>query len=58
MNNIPTEINAVHTRRWLDSIHEILDFYIITLQNISNLLVLRPEQKTRVVCIFRCKGGG
>ena len=30
-NEKPTEINTIHIKRWLDSIHETLDFYIITL---------------------------
>ena len=34
MNKKPTEINKIHTKRWLDSVHETLDFYILTLQNI------------------------
>ena len=39
MNEKPTEINTLHIKRWLDSIHETLDFYILTLQNILSLLV-------------------
>ena len=38
-NEKPIEINTIHIKRWLDSIHEILDFYILTLQNILTLLI-------------------
>ena len=39
MNEKPPEINKIHTKQWLDFIHETLDFYILTLQNVLNLLI-------------------
>ena len=45
MTENPTEINTIHSKRWLDSIYETLDFYILTLQNIICEISLLTESQ-------------